>query len=214
MTYHRVDIARPPTPPEMPGYPPLPPDPPADRNRRWPFLVAAAAISAVVASAAAVAITIQAQDTTATPGSPTRETITVAAPTPAAPAPLPTTEADHQTCQVGFVGTQAPTKAAAQALALLPPGVKVLDPAVQANPDWAAAVRRAGDFYKQASDALRTQIAPGTTPVLAQAANAAVSAFQVLGNAYRDFDPIAGNAHDIALAASDQMVTLCQRLAP
>lgn len=209
-----VDTAfPPPPPPQMPGYPPLPPGPPAGGSRRWPVLVGAAIIGAVVSAVAAFAITTQAQDTTVQ-GLPAPTTVTVAAPTPAPPVPLPVTEADRQTCQVGFVGTQAPTKAAAQALSLLPPGVKVLDPAVQSNPDWAAAVRRAGDFYKQASEALRTQIAPGSTPVLSQAANAAVSAFRVLGDAYINFDPIAGNAHDIALASSDQMVTLCQRLAP
>jgi hypothetical protein len=92
--------------------------------------------------------------------------------------------------------------------------MKVLDPAVQANPDWAAAVRKAGDFYKQASESLRTQIAPGTTPILAQAANTAVNAFRLLGDAYINSDPIAGNAYDIALESSDQMAALCTRFAP
>lgn len=212
----RVDTALPPTPPQLPGYPPLPPVPPSGggRRRRWPALVAAAAVGAVVAAGAAALITTQARDGAATSAAPAPSTVKVPAPTPAAPAPLPTAQADRQTCQVGFIGTQAPTKSAAQALAILPPGMKVLDPAVQSNPDWAAAVRRAGDYYRQASDALRAHIAPGTTPVLAQAANTAVNAFRLVGDAYVNGDPIAGNAFELALESSDQMVALCQRLAP
>ena len=85
---------------------------------------------------------------------------------------------------------------------------------MQQNPEWASAVRRAGGFYTQASEALRAKIAPGTTPVLAAAANTTVKAFHVLGESYATFDPIAGNAHDIAVEASDQMFALCTRLAP
>ncbi|WP_249026263.1 hypothetical protein [Mycobacterium xenopi] len=90
----------------------------------------------------------------------------------------------------------------------------ILDPAVQRNPEWAAAVRKAGGFYRQASEALAAQIAPGTTPVLNQAAQTAVKAFRVLGDSYITFDPISGNAHEIAVAASKQMTALCTRLAP
>ena len=123
-------------------------------------------------------------------------------------------QADRQTCQQGFLATQAPTKSATDALAVLPAGMKVLDPAVQQNPEWASAVRSAGNFYTQASDVLHEKIAPGTTPVLAEAANTTVKAFRVLGDSYTKFEPIAGNAHDIAVEASDQMVALCTRLAP
>lgn len=218
MSHNPFDVATaPPTPPPaMPGYSPQPPGPPAGSGRRrWPVLVTAGVIGAAIASVAATVITVQARDTTtASPESPVPTTVTVLAPASPAPAPLPTAQADRQTCQVGFIGTQAPTKSAAEALATLPPGVKVLDPAVQANPEWSAAVRSAGRFYKQASDALGSQIAPGTSPVLAQAAHTAVDAFQLVGNAYVTFDPIAGNAYEIALSASDQMVALCTRLAP
>ncbi len=210
-----VGTVPPPMPPQMPGYPPLPPGPPAGSGgrRRWPKLVAAAAIGAVVAASAAAVITTQLRNSPA-PESPTPVTVTVPAPTQAAPAPLPTAQADNQTCQVGFIATQAPTKAAAQALSVLPPGIKVLDPTVQANPDWAAAVHRAGELYKQASESLRTQIAPGSTPILEHAANTAVNAFRLVGDAYINFDPIAGNAYEMALESSDQMVALCTRLAP
>lgn len=211
-----VGTVPPPMPPQMPGYPPpLPPGPPARGRRRWPMLIVAGAVGAVIASGAAALITTQARGNTAAPAqTPAPVTVTVRAPASAAPIPLPTAQADRQTCQVGFVATQAPTKSAAQALSILPPGVKVLDPAVQTNPDWAAAVHRAGEYYKQASEALRTQIAPGSTPVLEHAANTAVSAFRLIGDAYTNFDPIAGNAYEMALESSDQMVALCTRLAP
>lgn len=210
-----VGTAPPPAPPQMAGYPPPPGPPSGGRRRRlWPMLVAAAAGGAVVASGAAALITTQARDTVAAPASPMPSTVTIPAPTPAPPAPLPAAQADRETCQVGFVGTQQPTKSAAQALAILPSGMKVLDPAVRSNPVWAGAVRSAGESYRQASDALRAHIAPGTTPVLAQAANTAVSAFRLVGDAYVAFDPIAGNAFEMALESSDQMVALCQRLAP
>lgn len=208
--------APPPAPPQTPGYPPLPPGPPSggQRRRRWPVLVAAAAVGAVVAAGAATLITTQARDTASPSAAAQPSTVTVPAPIPSGPAPLPAAQADRETCQVGFIGTQAPTKSAAQALAILPPGVKVLDPAVRNNPTWEEAVRTAGESYRQASDALRAHIAPGTTPVLAQAANTAVSAFRLVGDAYVTFDPIAGNAFEMALESSDQMVALCQRLAP
>jgi|SRR5271166_712583 len=210
-------VPPPPPPPAMPGYSPLPPGPPADdRRRRWPVVVAAGVVGAVVAAVAAAVITVQARNATTVtaPQAPAPVTVTVPAPTPASPAPLPTAQADRQTCQQGWLATQDPAKAATNALAILPPGAKILDPAVQNNPEWAAAVRRAGEFYQQASDALQAQIAPGSTPVLTQAANTAVKAFHVLGNSYTKFDPISGNAHDIAVKASDQMAALCTRLAP
>jgi len=204
-------------PPPPPGFPPPPPSPPArsGRSRIWPLVLAAGIIGAVLASATAAIVTVQARGTTAAlPESVAPVTITVAAPTPAPPAPLPVEQADRQTCQEGFLATQAPTKSATDALAVLPAGMKVLDPAVQQNPEWASAVRSAGSFYTQASDVLHDKIAPGTTPVLAEAANTTAKAFRVLGDSYTQFEPIAGNAHDIAVEASDQMVALCTRLAP
>ena len=110
-------------------------------------MLAAGIIGAVLASATAAIVTVQARDTTAPlPERVAPVTITVAAPTPAPPAPLPVEQADRQTCQEGFLATQAPTKSATDALAVLPAGMKVLDPAVQQNPEWASAVRSAGSF--------------------------------------------------------------------
>jgi hypothetical protein len=216
-TFGLRTVPPPPQQPPIPGYSPQPPGPPANiGRRRWPTLLVAGAIGAVATSAAAALITVQARDTSSpvVTEAPAPVTVTVAAPTPASPPPLPTAQADRQTCQEGFLATQAPTKAATDALAVLPAGMKVLDPAVQQNPEWTSAVRSAGAYYTQASEALRTKIAPGATPVLAEAANTTVKAFRVLGDSYTKFEPIAGNAHDIAVEASDQMVALCTRLAP
>lgn len=227
-----VDTAFPPTPPQVPpappGYPPYPPPgyPPAvpaqrvDRERRrnrWPLILTAGLVGAIVASTAAVAITLQSRDTTAaeassSPAAPV--TVTVPAPAPAPPVPLPTAQADRQTCQEGYLGSTAPVKAATDALAVLPVGVKVLDPMVRQNSAWADAVRSAGDLYIQAGQAIQSKIAPGTTPVLAQAAATAAKTYQVLGNSYKNFEPIAGNAHDMAQEVSDEMAALCTRLAP
>lgn len=213
-----IDTAFPPPqppgyPPQPPGYPPPPQRPPSSR-KRWPALVVAGVIGALIASTAAAVITVQARGTSESQEAPAPVTVTVAAPTPAAPAPLPVDQANRQTCQEGFIATQAPTKSATEALSILPAGVKVLDPAVQQNPEWASAVGTAGGYYTQASEALRAKIAPGTTPVLANAADTAVKAYRVLGDSYTKFEPIAGNAHDLAVEASDQMVALCTRLAP
>lgn len=209
-------VPPPPWPPAMPGYSPMPPGPPApDRRRSWPGLATAGVVGAVVAAAAAAIITAQARDTTAAPPQTSAPvTVTVPAPPPPLPAPLPTAQADRQTCDQGWDGTDVPTKSAAKALDILPPGVTVLDPAVQENPEWAAAVRRAGGLYLQASEGLATQIAPGTTPILAQAANTAAKALRVLGDSHITFDPISGNAHHLAVDAANQMAVLCTRLAP
>lgn len=206
------DIYSAPPPPPPPGYAPLPP-PGNRRRRRWPTVLAAVAAGALVSSALAALIATQLhQSDSVTTASPT--TVTVASPTPPPPAPLPTAMADRQTCEVGFKSTEAPTQAAADSLRQLPPGMKVLDPAVRANPQWAAAVRSAGEFYTQASTAQAEMIAPGTTPVLAEAAQNLVDALSLVGNAYVNFYPIAGNAYEIVVAASDQMTQLCTRLAP
>lgn len=207
-------------PPPAPPYPPAPqysprPRPPADeRRRRWPALAAAVGISAVLASIAAAAITTSARDATPTAEQPAPVTITVPAPTPKAPTPLPTAQADRQICQKGWLATQEPTRAANSALDVLPGGMKVLDPAVRSNADWASAVRRAGELYRQAGGALEAQIVPGATPILTEAAKTAVNALRGLGDSYVNFEPVSGNTQAIAVEAADQMAVLCTRLAP
>ncbi len=204
----------PPPPPVMPRYSPLPPRPPADdRRRRWLVRVAAGVVGAVVAAVVAAVITVQARDTTtvAAPVAPTPVTVTVPAPTPAPPAPLPTAQANRQTC-----ATRAETSrlisAASTAQGVIPQGMTILDPAVRANPDWTAGVQKAGALYTQAGDTL--QVAPGTTPVLADAVTSASKALHALGTAYTNFDAVSGNAHDMAKQASKAMDVLCDRLAP
>lgn len=217
MTYNHFGAGTvPPVPPQISGYPPLPPGPPAGgRQHRWPILIAAAAVGGMVAVAAVTAITTQARLSAHTaPKSPPPVTVTVPPPTPAAPTPLPTAQADRQTCQQGWIPAGQAIDSATAALDVLPKGMKVADPAVQANPEWANAVGKAGEFYRNASAILRGQIAPGTTPVLAEAAHTAVTALHALGDAMSPPSDINGNAGAIANAAAAQVGVLCQRLAP
>lgn len=219
--HHTVDIAFPPPlpPPPDPGKwppPPGPPPPPPRRSRRsWPTLAAAAAAGAVVAAIIAAVITMQVRDTTPA-AAPTHAPVTktVQPPTPQSPAPLPTAQADHQTCYQGWDVASHYTDMAKDALRVLPNGMKVSDPAIQSNPDWTAALKRAGSLYQQASDTLRAQIAPGTTPVLVAAANTAVEALHTLGDATANPTAANGNAFGIADAAAKEVGALCNRLAP
>lgn len=213
MNPNRVGTAPPPIPPQMPAYPPMPPGPPTG-GRRWPALVAAAAVGAVTAAAMAAIVTTQIRDNASAPNSPAPVSVTVPAPSPVSPAPLPTAQADRQTCQQGWLPAGTAIDSATGALSVLPAGMKVTDPAVQANPAWAEAVRKAGEHYREASHALDGQIAPGTTPALAEAAKTAVSALRTLGDSMSPPSDINGNAFDIANEASAQVGILCQRLAP
>ncbi len=61
-------------------------------------------------------------------------TVTVAAPTPAPPAPLPTSQADRQTCRQGWINAGNLIKSAQAAVTVLPPDVKVGDPATALEP--------------------------------------------------------------------------------
>lgn len=204
-------------PPPPPGYSPQPPGPPARSRRRWTALVAAAVIGGIIASTAAAVITVQARDdntTSAAASLPTPVTVTVAAPTPAPPSPLPTSQADRQTCQQGWGNAGNLIRSAQAAVSVLPPDVKVGDPATTSNPQWAEAVQQAADFYSQASSALESSIAPGTTPVLAEAALTSVKALRLLSDAIKTSDPITGNAISIANETTQQTGALCVRLAP
>lgn len=216
-TYGLGTVPPPPPQPPMPGYSPQPPGPPADiGRRRWPVLLTAGAIGAVIAAAVAAVITVQGRGTSspAVTEPPAPVTVTVAAPTRPPPAPLPTSQADRQTCQEGWVPAGKLIDSATAALNVLPQGMKINDPAVQTTPEWADAVVKAGGFYRQASDALETQIAPGATPILLEAANTAAKALRSLGDATSAPGDINGNAFDIANEAAVQVGVLCTRLAP
>jgi hypothetical protein len=206
-------------PPPPPGYPPLPPPgQPIPRNRRprrWPLTVAAGVVGAVVASVAALGFTLHSRSADSTPtqaGAPV--TITVPSPTAASPSPLPEAQADRQTCQQGWIPAGNLTGDAQGALHTLPPGVKVGDPQIQSNPAWKSAIDQAATSYHRAADSLEGAIAPGTTPVLAEAAQAAVNALRLLADSYAVNAPILGNSVDIANDAGGHVGLLCQRLAP
>lgn len=207
----------PPYPPPPPGsqFRPQSPPPAIRRTRRWPAVVAAAAVGALTAAVTAAVITVRVQDPveSAQRAQPA-VTETVDAPAPAPPAKLPTAQADRRTCEQGWIPAGSLIDDAQAELAKTPPGVAVDDPAVVANPEWAAAVTRAGELYRQAGTTLAGNIAPGTTPVLSEAAATAVRALRLLGDTISARDPINGNAGEISNAAAAQVGTLCQRLAP
>ena len=192
----------------------VPPPPAGGRRRRWPVLVGAGVVGAVVAAVAAAVITVQVRDTTtaAAPETHPPVTATVPAPAPPLPAPLPTAQADRQTCEQGWIPAGNLIDSAEAAMHIVPKGSKIDDPAVRSNPEWSAALQKAGDLYRQASDALKSRIAPGTTPILAEAANTAVQALRLLGDTISKNDPISGNAGDIGNATAKEIGVLCTRL--
>ncbi|TQK27180.1 hypothetical protein FBY28_0129 [Arthrobacter sp. SLBN-53] len=91
--------------------------------------------------------------------------------------------------------------------------MRIDDPAVQTNPEWSAAVIKAGDFYHEATEALHQQIAPGTTPILREAATTVVKALRILAEGTSEAR-ISGNAFEIGNEAAAQLGVLCTRLAP
>lgn len=214
---HTIDIALPP-PPSVPGFPPLPPGPPPARGprRRWPVLVAAGLVGAVVAAVAAATITVANRDSSPAaapqPRAPVTKTVSPVAPPP--PAPLPTAQADHQTCYQGWDSAGQLFGQAKAALATLPKDVKVGDPAIPTNPDWNAAAQKAANLYRQASETLRSAFAPGTTPILSEAVATAVKELRLTADAIGTNDRAVGNAGTIGNATAYEVGTLCDRLAP
>jgi hypothetical protein len=104
--------------------------------------------------------------------------------------------------------------AAEGALKTIPPGVRITDPAVRANPDLAAAVGTSSELNREAADTLEAQIAPGATPILAEASRTAVKALRLLAYADANFDPAIGRVFHILDRAANLMGVLCRRLAP
>ncbi len=199
------------TPPAYPNWPP-PPYPPqssaadaAAPRRRWPAFVCGVAIGAV----AAAAIATHTADTA--PSTPV--TVTAAPPAPSTPAPLPAAGADRKTCNTWLAAGKLINDAATD-LSVLPSGVKVLDPAVRANPDWTASVQKAASLYGQSADTLAGGIAPGTTAILGETSGATVAALRVLAMGYGTFDDAAGNTYHMMKESADTMDALCNRLAP
>nr|WP_193210195.1 hypothetical protein [Mycobacterium sp. MOTT-90] len=174
------------------------------------MFVGGVAIGAVVAAATTAGFMAGTRDTSA------RTPVTITATLPAAPtppAPLPAAEANRQTCDT-WVSTGTLINDAATALAALPPGTKILDPTVRANPDWSAAVQRAAEQYKLAGDKLASGIAPGTAAILDQTATSTAGALHALATADATYDAAGGNSYDILKVSANTMDVLCERLAP
>lgn len=197
------------------GYGPPPQQTPPPRGR-WIVAVVIAITALITATATAITTVEVRGDMSSSATSPPPITVTVTAPTHTAqpPIPLPTAEADHQTCQDGWIAAGRLIDSSNAALDALPPGMRINDPAIATNSEWMAAVRRAGDLQQQAADALDAQITPGATPILASAATAAVQAMSATAYAITHIDPHSGDVGKISNASAAEMAALCRRLAP
>ncbi|SKT86040.1 hypothetical protein [Mycobacteroides abscessus] len=203
----------------QPAYPPGPPThyapagPPPPHRPRWVPLAAAAAAGAAIAGVVATIITASLTQTPTATVTSAPITVTATPTPPPAPAPLPTAQADRQTCQAFMIaGDQA--KAANATLQVIPQGMTILDPQVRTNPEWAAAVTKSSDLYDSAARTLSSRVAPGTTLVLEQSAQALVGSLKAVATTGRTYDPNSGEVYDAFKAADATMVTLCKRLAP
>ena len=81
---------------------------------------------------------------------------------------------------------------------------------MQTNPAWKAGVLRASDLYAQAANTFESQIAAGTSPMLAQVADTTVSSLRTLAEAYKTFDPASGNAVPVFQASQKAIDWLCR----
>lgn len=180
--------------------------------RRWPGRIVAAIAGAAIAATVTALIFHRADTTARHPPSPAI-TVTATPTAPAPPAPLPTAEADRRTCNAWHAAGDR-IHAASAALKALPEGSTIVDPQVQANPEWSAAVRKAADFYSQAGRILTAGIAPGTTMILNEGATAAGVALQTLSTAEKTLDAANGNAYAVTHNSADLLDVLCERLAP
>ncbi|ORX11368.1 hypothetical protein [Mycobacterium xenopi] len=202
-----------PPPPAYPTWPPPPhpPAPPQRPRRGWVAVAAAAGVGAVVSGVITTLITVAATSNPGGTGAPaTAPTVTVTAAPAKPPAPLPAAEADKQTCHAyGTVNRLA--TAATTAMSVIPEGMPFTDPAVQNNPAWKASVMRAGQLFGQAADTFASQIAPGTSPMLAGVADTTVSSLRALSVAYQTFDPDSDKTIDVWFADQKALDWLCSR---
>jgi hypothetical protein len=195
-----------------PAYPTWPPQPPAPQKprRRWPAVAAAAGTGAIVAGLITTLITFAATSPEqANTAAPAPSTVTETAGPPPSPAPLPVAEADAQTCR-SWGTTDKLVTAATASMLVIPNGMDVTDPAVQSNPAWKAAVIRASDLFSQAANTFQAQIAAGTNPTLAGVADTTVSSLRTLSEAYKSFDPAAGNSVAVFQTSQQALDWLCR----
>lgn len=196
--------AYPPTwPPQQ--YPPTPTKP----RRRWPAVAAAAGAGAIVAGVITTVITLSVTTPTNDITSSSTDPVTVTASPPAPPKALPAAQADTQTCHA-WGATDKLYTAAALAQSVIPQGMTITDPAVQGNPAWKGGVIRASELYGQAADSFEAQIAPGTSPMLAQVSQTTVGSLRTLSESYKAFDPATGNAVAVYQASQKAMDWLCR----
>lgn len=200
-------------PPAYPTWPPqqYPPSPTPPRQRRlWPAIAASAGAGAIIAGVITTVITISVTSPATThTTSPAAETVTVTAAPPAPPAPLPVAQANAQTCRA-WGTTDTMYTAAAEAQSVIPQGMTITSPDVQTNPAWKAGVMRASDIYGQAANALESQIAPGTNPMLAQIAQTTVGSLRTLSESFKAFDPANGRAVALYQANQQALDWLCR----
>lgn len=187
---------------------PQPVGPPPRPRRRWPAIAATTAGGALIGGLVAALVTIAATPNT-TPLSAPPQPVTVTAAPPPPPPALPVEEADAQTCHAWGTADRLVT-AAISAMQVIPEDVTIDSPAVQDTPAWRSSVMRASTLFNQAASTFETQIAPGTSPMLAQTADTAVSALRTLSEAYKTFDPISGNSVPTFRATQKALDWLCR----
>lgn len=206
------DPAPPPTYPTWPPPSPYPAAPPRPQHR-WAVTAAVAVVSAAVAATLAGIITANTDRDGETAPAASTVTVTAQPPTPSSPAPMPAADADRTTCQ-SWVSAGTLIRGASSAQSVIPPGMTIVDPAVQGNPAWKAGVIKAGDLYGQAAETLAAGTPQGTTPMLEQTAAAARESLRALSTTTTSFDEASGNGYAVLKSVANAMDVLCERLAP
>lgn len=197
-------------PPAYPTWPPQPyPPAPPPRQRRWPAIAGAFAISAAIAGTVTTLVTLAATSPAPSTASAPAPTVTVTAEAPPPPAPLPVAAADAQTCHAWGTANTLVT-AGTTSLQSIPDGMDFTNPTVLQNPAYKASVSRASDLFAQAADTFEAQIASGTSPILAQVSTTTVSSLRTLSEAYKTFDPISGNSVPVFQANQKALDWLCR----
>lgn len=197
-------------PPAYPTWPPQPyPPAPPPRQRRWPAIAAAFGVSAIIAGTITTLVTLAAISPAPSTASAPTPTVTVTAEAPPPPAPLPVAAADAQTCHA-WGTTDRLVTAAATAQNVIPSDVPINDPAIQSNPAWKAGALRSSELLGQAATTFDSQIASGTSPMLAEVSKTTVSSLRTLSEANRTFDPILGRSFAVYEANKKALNWLCR----
>ena len=156
-----------------PAYPTWPPQPyppaPQKPRRRWPAIAAAAGIGAIVAGSITTLITFAATSPEpAHTAAPAPSTVTETAGPPPSPAPLPVAEADAQTCRAWQTTDKLVTAGTAAPMRVIPKAWTSPTLLCRAIRRGRRRSLRASDLFGQAANTFESQIAAGTSPMLAQ----------------------------------------------